>query len=191
MLTYRLRAETTAVVLHDSHTPPSQSDVQHFLAVGGRDRGLLDIGYHFLILRDGRLIECRPAAVQGTHMRSKRNRDTIGVCLVGGRTEDPEPYCVHGHDRCYEGAADACPYCESRRVPENNFTPAQWDTFRNLWWALQRQFGRLAVMGHSEIDQRHPGSCPPVDMVSVRTWLTSPKGGPECPTRSTALSSRS
>ena len=25
-----------------------------------------------------------------------------------------EPHCVNGHDRCYEGPDDSCPYCEKR-----------------------------------------------------------------------------
>ena len=25
-----------------------------------------------------------------------------------------EPHCVNGHDRCYEGPDESCPYCEKR-----------------------------------------------------------------------------
>jgi N-acetyl-anhydromuramyl-L-alanine amidase AmpD len=157
MLTYKLRSETTAVVLHDSHTPPSQSDVQHFLAVGGREKGLLDIGYHFLILRDGQLIECRPHGVQGTHLRSKHNRDTIGVCLAGGLSEE-----FH--------TVDECGICyDEKRLPENNFTVAQWDTLMALMSYLRGKYGSmLELVGHSEIDKHHKGPCPCVNMEEVR-----------------------
>jgi N-acetyl-anhydromuramyl-L-alanine amidase AmpD len=152
MLTYRLRAETNAIVLHDSHTPPSQSDVQNFLAVGGREKGLLDIGYHFLILRDGQLIECRPMRVQGTHLRSKRNRDTIGVCLAGGRREHPE----------------VDEWGDVHMVHEDNFTPAQWHTLTQLLHTIRGFYGPLPLLGHSEIDKNHRRPCPPVDMMEVR-----------------------
>lgn len=167
MLAYKLRAATTAVVLHDSHTPPSQSDVQHFLAVGGREKGLLDIGYHFLILRDGLVITCRPFTVQGTHMRSKRNRDTIAVCLAGGTTET-YAVCENGHDRCYEGAFEGCPYCSTKTDPEDNFTPDQWHSLTLLMHTLRKHYGPLPLVGHSEIDKHHHGRCPPVDMMEVR-----------------------
>lgn len=153
MLTYRLRSETTAVVLHDSHTPPSQSDVQHFLAVGGREKGLLDIGYHFLILQSGLVVTCRPFTVQGTHMRSKRNRDTIGVCLAGGALLLPGDPTANTIDEL---------------VPQDNFTPDQWHSLTLLLHTLRKHYGPLRLLGHSEIDTRHAGRCPPVDMVEVR-----------------------
>lgn len=161
MLSYKLRSETTAVVLHDSHTPPSQSDVQHFLAVGGREKGLLDIGYHFLILRDGRLIECRPHAVQGTHLRSKRNRDTIGVCLAGGLSEEKRQFSEFGVVITTE--------------PEDNFTEAQWVTLTYLMQVLVRTYGALPLIGHSEVDRhRYRGTCPFVDMQEVRARCLTP-----------------
>lgn len=172
MLTYRLRAETTAVVLHDSHTPPSQSDVQHFLAVGGREKGLLDIGYHFLILRDGQLIECRPVGVQGTHLRSKRNRDTIGVCLAGGREpwRNPPDFGPGWlHPMSNEHAE-----MEKTLVPADNFTLAQWHTLGNLMHYLCKVYPNVILEGHSEIDKHHHGACPPVDMDSVRARLIRP-----------------
>lgn len=166
MLTYRLRSETTAVVLHDSHTPPSQSDVQHFLAVGGREKGLLDIGYHFLILRDGLVITCRPFTVQGTHMRSKRNRDTIAVCLAGGVSE--QEVCRCGNTESTQSWPCTHGGCLFERPPEDNFTPDQWSSLTLLIHTLRKHYGPLPLMGHSEIDKRHHGRCPPVDMVEVR-----------------------
>lgn len=154
MLTYRLRSETTAVVLHDSHTPPSQSDVQHFLAVGGREKGLLDVGYHFLILQSGLVITCRPFTVQGTHMRSKRNRDTIAVCLAGGLSEERTQFSEFGNVII--------------REPEDNFTPDQWFSLTLLLHTLRKHYGPIPLVGHSEIDPKHRGHCPPVDMVEVR-----------------------
>lgn len=162
MLNYRLRSETTAVVLHDAHVRPSQADLLHFLAVGGREKGILDVGYHFLILQSGQLIECRPAAVQGTHLRSKRNRDTIGVCLAGGRAEVCplcRGDCASANPPVYECLKDA---------PEDNFTPAQWSTLTHLMHTLRKLYGPLPLVGHSEIDKRRHGQCPPVDMVEVR-----------------------
>lgn len=176
MLNYRLRQSTSAIVLHDSHTPPSQSDVQHFLAVGGREKGLLDIGYHFLILRDGLVVTCRPFTVQGTHMRSKRNRDTIAVCLAGGVAEVPVQ-CRECLGSISKGLYRADPVCdESCNVPspEDNFTPDQWASLTLLLHTLRKHYGPLPLVGHSEIDRKHHGYCPPVNMVEVRDRCLTP-----------------
>lgn len=47
------------------------------------DRGWKDIGYHFLIDRDGTVAFGRPLGQIGAHVAG-RNTGTIGVCLIGG-----------------------------------------------------------------------------------------------------------
>lgn len=47
------------------------------------DRGWSDIGYHFLIGRDGDVVNGRPLSRTGAHVRG-RNTGTVGVCLLGG-----------------------------------------------------------------------------------------------------------
>ena len=41
------------------------------------------IGYHYIILRDGTIVRCRPENVRGCHT-SDHNYDSIGVCYIGG-----------------------------------------------------------------------------------------------------------
>lgn len=164
MLSYKVRQNTNVVVLHDSHTSPSQSDLEHFLAVKGRQMGLLDIGYHYLILRDGKLVECRPHTVQGTHLRHKHNRDSIGVCLAGGLSE-----------RLVPEEAKTEPYPESFtpfHIPEDNFTEAQMATLWGLMDYLARFYGGLPLKGHSELLPRLGHQCPARNMDEVRKWLT-------------------
>ena len=48
------------------------------------DRSFNDIGYHFVIRRDGTLEIGRPIDVQGAHV-SGLNKHSIGICLVGGK----------------------------------------------------------------------------------------------------------
>jgi N-acetyl-anhydromuramyl-L-alanine amidase AmpD len=46
------------------------------------ERGWKDIGYHFVITRDGHVHRGRPVEVAGAHC-SGRNGCSIGVCLTG------------------------------------------------------------------------------------------------------------
>lgn len=169
---YRPRRKTSAVLLHASHTPPSRSHLEHFLAVQGRTMGLLSIGYHFLILQEGRLIECRPHTAMGAHCKGL-DRETIGVCLAGGVGEDRAPVCVSGHDRCHEGAFEGCPYCEHRDEPEANFTRAQGETLRFLMDYLRTAYCNplLPLRGHYEERPHRARQCPPMDMDEVRRWV--------------------
>jgi N-acetyl-anhydromuramyl-L-alanine amidase AmpD len=117
-------------------TPPSQSKgLKDWLLVNGRRLGLLEIGYHFLIMQDGKLLETRPHAVQGSHWRGA-NETTIGVALAGGQEEGPTVYGSTG--------------------PEDNFTEAQWETFGNLMGALRDIYKNpsLPIWAHS-------AQCPP------------------------------
>lgn len=41
------------------------------------------IGYHYIVLRDGKIERCRPENVRGCHT-SNHNYDSIGVCYIGG-----------------------------------------------------------------------------------------------------------
>lgn len=156
-LTYRLRTKTTKVVLHDTLTAPSQSNLEAFLAVKSRTQGLLTMGWHFLILRDGKLIECRPVACMGAHMRG--DRFSIGIAMAGGLSElvaDPET-----------GELEA--------APVDNFTPEQGVTLRDLFrHVIWPTYGDdIPFVGHSEDRPHHGRQCPSIDMEQCRAWIRS------------------
>lgn len=48
-----------------------------------RDNGWRDIGYHYIIDRDGAVAPGRPEGTPGAHVAG-RNTGSIGVCLIGG-----------------------------------------------------------------------------------------------------------
>lgn len=88
-------------------------------------RGWRDIGYHYLIDRDGSSIEGRPLDQTGAHVKG-RNTGTIGVCLLGG----------HGSS---ENDAFA-----------DNFTLEQDAALRQLIDALVSRHGPMKVTGHNQ-----------------------------------------
>lgn len=46
------------------------------------ERGWSDIGYHYIILKNGTIEKCRPVHRSGAHCKG-HNKDSIGICLTG------------------------------------------------------------------------------------------------------------
>lgn len=154
LIKFKPRRETKWVILHDSHTRPdvlSATDVPRWADLArrqGRKMGLLEIGYHSIIERDGSVVEARGRDVIGSHTPGF-NLVSIGVCLVGGREED-------GGDGV------------------DNFTRDQRVSLLRLLHELRLQYPGLKVVGHSEVQQyrnRSLPACPPIDMDELRIDL--------------------
>lgn len=145
MLRFRERPRTDGVLLHASFTDPRLPHLEQHLAVKGRTMGLLECGYHFLILPEGKLIGMRPIDTIGAHCAGL-NHTHIGVCLGGGAQEG-----IEGH--------------------VNNFTPAQGETLRGLMDYIWTGYPGIPLIGHSEARPGHVHQCPPMDMDEVREWV--------------------
>lgn len=91
-----------------------------------KDRGWSDIGYHFLIDRDGTVVKGRPLEKVGAHVQG-RNTGTIGISLFGG----------HG-----SAATDKF---------EEHFTPEQNAALLGLITDLRKQYPTIAqISGHNQ-----------------------------------------
>ena len=77
-------------VIHCSATKPSQDIGVDEIRRWHLDKGWDDIGYHFVIRRDGAVEVGRDLKYVGAHARGA-NRTSIGVCLIGGIDEDGKP----------------------------------------------------------------------------------------------------
>jgi len=66
--------------MRDAKTPAKVAEIRRWHV---QDRGFSDIGYHFLIDRDGTVAKGRAVERVGSHVKG-HNTGTIGVCLVGG-----------------------------------------------------------------------------------------------------------
>ena len=82
------------------------------------DRGWSDIGYHFLIDRDGMVVKGRALERTGAHTKG-HNKGSIGICLFGG----------HGGSE--------------NDLFSDHFTPEQEKALRSLIDELQSRFGML------------------------------------------------
>lgn len=73
------------IVIHCADTPSNMDIGAAEIRIWHvNDNGWSDIGYHWVIRRNGQVEEGRPEDQAGAHVRG-HNSDSIGVCLVGGK----------------------------------------------------------------------------------------------------------
>jgi len=94
--------------------------------------GWADIGYHYVIRRDGTVEAGRPVDRPGAHVMGY-NANSLGLCLVGGRGD-----CGR---------------------PENNYTPAQWAALKALVIGLLKTYPGAIIKGHRDYPNV-PKACP-------------------------------
>jgi len=99
-------------------------------------RGWRDIGYHYVIKRDGTLELGRPVEQQGAHIRGK-NTNSIGICLVGG---------MH----------------KSTGKAVNDYTDKQWATLELIVRGLDQKYPGCGVYGHNDFTKSK--TCPNFDV---------------------------
>ncbi len=77
------------IVLH--HTGAEETDAEHVKRNHLR-RGFRDIGYNYIVERDGKVIAGRPLDIPGAHcIAGRMNFTSIGVALIGN-FEERKPY---------------------------------------------------------------------------------------------------
>lgn len=95
-------------------------------------RGLSDIGYHYIIRRDGTIEQGRTLETIGAHASGYNSR-SIGICYAGGKDDNGRP--------------------------EDNRTPEQIQTMNDLVTSLKQQFPNAQISGHGSLPGVHK-SCP-------------------------------
>lgn len=114
-----------------------------------KEKGWLDIGYHFVIRRDGTVEAGREQSAVGSHVQG-HNSDSVGVCLVGG--------------------------IDAKGNFEANFTPDQMNALRSLLTSLQADYPKAVIRAHHDVA---PKACPSFDLgrwMKTGDMVTSDKG---------------
>jgi N-acetylmuramoyl-L-alanine amidase len=70
------------IVVHGSETKDDKDIGVEEIRRAHRQKGWLDVGFHFIIRRDGMVERGRPHDVPGAHVRGY-NHVSLGICLVG------------------------------------------------------------------------------------------------------------
>ena len=74
----------TEIIVHCSDTVEGTNWTVDDLRKWHKDRGWLDIGYHYVVYLDGSIHKGRPDEVVGAHCEG-HNAHSIGVCYIGGK----------------------------------------------------------------------------------------------------------
>lgn len=124
------------IVIHCSDTYPDMDiGVDEIRRWHVDENGWSDIGYHFVIRRNGNTERGRPLSRDGAHTKGLNN--WIGICLVGGKAHQGKQPC--------------------------NFTRLQYEALEDLVTLLQEGHGipDENVIGHNEVSQK---ACPSFDV---------------------------
>lgn len=159
MPTFKQRESTDYLVIHCSATPPSLDIGAAEIRKWHKTKGWLDIGYHFVIRRNGLLESGRDSSVYGAHVEGFNNC-SLGICLVGGVNEAAP---LNPKKSAADNRKDAL-----ASHAEDNFTDAQFHTLWDLLKNLQALYPNAQILGHRDFPNVAK-DCPSFD---VRQWIT-------------------
>lgn len=89
------------------------------------DNGWSDIGYHYIVDRNGQVFDGRPEGRSGAHTRG-HNANSIGICLIGGF-----------------GSSETDNFDE-------HYTPKQEQVLRKLIAGIERRYDIKKISGHNQ-----------------------------------------
>lgn len=75
------------IIIHCSATPEGKDFTVFDITKWHKERGFKDIGYHYVIYRDGSIHIGRSIAKVGAHCVGQ-NANSIGICYIGGLAKD-------------------------------------------------------------------------------------------------------
>ncbi len=145
------------IAIHCAATPPDMDIGVKEIREWHKARGWDDIGYHYVIRRDGTVESGRPLESQGAHVLG-HNHEAVGVCMVGGVKRIPD--------------VDGQPDADGPRwdlIPDANFTAAQWASLESLVGLLVARFGGAAVRGHRDFE----GVTKPCPCFDAKAWWSA------------------
>ena len=122
------------IIIHCSATPEGKDFTVEQIRRWHQARGFNDIGYHYIVYRDGSVHLGRPLQYIGAHCLG-HNAHSIGVCYIGGMSAD-------------------------NRSPKDTRTPEQRAAMLALVRKLRAAYPDASVHGHREFANK---ACPCFD----------------------------
>ena len=128
----------TEIIVHCTATPEGKDYTTEDIKVWHKARGFSDIGYHYVIYRDGTVHTGRDVNVAGAHC-SGHNAHSIGVCYVGGEQFIPKA---------------------KKLPPKDTRTAAQKTALLKLLKELKELYPQATIHGHRDFANK---ACPSFD----------------------------
>ena len=135
------RKETNFIVVHSSLTPASREDGVEYLRSRHMRQGCVDVGYHYVIRRNGVIEQGRVLHAMGQHC-GDNDIDSVGICLIGGGDSKHRP-----------------------RKAGPDYTTTQMRSLAHLCLMLVRLYPEAEVCGHNRFAST--SKCP---LFSVNAW---------------------
>ena len=128
------RRRINEIIVHCTATPDGRDYTVADIRAMHKAQGWVDIGYHYLIYRDGSIHEGRNVDLVGAHCQG-HNAQSIGVCYVGGVARDG-------------------------KTPKDTRTQAQKDALVHLLMQLVCIYPDATIRGHRDFAAK---ACPSFD----------------------------
>lgn len=136
------------IIIHGSYTSSAANIGAREIRRWHKEQGYIDIGYNFVVRRDGTVDEGRQTVYSGAHTLGEYNNNSIGVCLVGGKEKGKDKW-------------------------EVNYTIRQLIAAQNLIDEIKKEHPDAKVIGHRDADSRR--ECPGFDAQAMFSGM-SPMG---------------
>lgn len=149
-MNYKPLTRVSFIAIHCSATPASSMNIDAAeIRRWHRKLGWRDIGYHYVIKRDGTVEKGRADNIPGAH-EPRINSCSLAICLIGGSPPVGSP-------------------AQRKGLGENNYTPDQWASLEKLVRTLHAKHPRAAIIGHRDVEGVRK-ACPSFD---VKEWWAS------------------
>lgn len=122
------------IIVHCSATPEGKDFTVTDIKRWHLARGFSDIGYHYVIYRDGSIHTGRDESIIGAHCTG-HNTNSIGVCYIGG--------CV-----------------SNGKTPKDTRTPQQKQSLVKLLKELKTKYPQASIHSHRDFANK---ACPSFD----------------------------
>ena len=111
------------IVIHCAATVEGKDYGREYILGIHKAKGWSDVGYHYIILLDGTIVQGRPIEKVGAHVKGS-NYNSVGVCYIGG--------------------------LDANRKPKDTRTIAQIHALRACVGMLKIRFPDATVLGHRD-----------------------------------------
>lgn len=126
----------TEIIVHCSATPKGEDYTVDQIRQSHLQRGFNDIGYHWIVYRDGSVHKGRDESIVGAHCTG-HNTNSIGVCYIGG--------CPARTDKNWINKS------------EDTRTDAQKSSLLSLLKELKAKYPKAVIHSHNDFAQK---ACP-------------------------------